>query len=126
MRITIKSIVDEKLKKIQFSSDFGDATAIWIGDLPVYGKDYFVEMDTTGILTFGQDIDVSFVREFKIMQSNDEIIFNAQLEEIVEAGATLRLGDSLVLIETRGTPFSTDSFVKVTTNVDNVTLHSLI
>ena len=85
-----------------------------MGDLPDVGSNYYVEIAIDQCLVWGDDIIVTESLPHRIAQSEAGITLEATLELIDNEGAaTLRLGSSLVLIETEGTPPPINTSVRV-------------
>jgi len=113
MKIHIQEF-DSTKRKVCFNSEVGTAEAIWMGDLPDAGKDYYVEIAINNCLVWGDDIVVTESLVHRITQSESGITLVATLESIdSDESAVLRLGSSIVLIETEGTPPPVGTAVQV-------------
>jgi hypothetical protein len=125
MKITVVRIIDEVQNKIEFSSAYGEAIAIWHGVLPSYEREYYVEMAIKGVYTFNHNILPSIIPIFELKMSNDFLVINCQIEEVEEKVTTLRLGDSLILLETNGEAFDAGTSVKFEVKATNVILYDI-
>jgi hypothetical protein len=104
MKIHIQDL-DDTNYSVRFDSEVGTAQAKWMGDLPDVGSDYYVEIAINNCLVWGDDIIVTEFLPHRITQSEAGIALEATIESIDSDGsAVLRLGTTLVLIETEGTP----------------------
>lgn len=57
MKIIIKSFEENNAEKeVEFSSEFGEGTALWQGTLPKEGIAYDVEIEIPNVLKWGKDI----------------------------------------------------------------------
>lgn len=113
MKIYVKEC-DSKRNYVRFDSEVGGAEAKWMGDLPDVGSDYYVEITINKCLVWGDDIIVTESLPHRITQSELGITLEATLESINSDGfAILRLGMTLVMIETEGTPPPVGTAVKI-------------
>jgi len=104
MKIHVRS-VDPATGRVEFQSDVGAANAAWRGELPEAGRDYHVELAVDERLVWGTDIVPTGGMAHHIAQDGAAVTLDATLESIDDDGAgALRLGPSLVLIDTEGTP----------------------
>lgn len=103
MKVHVRTL-DPASRRVAFSSDLGAAEAGWLGDLPEADRDYHVEIAINERLVWGTDIVTTPPAPPRIAQGPAGITLDATLESIEDDGAaTLRLGPSLVLIDTEGT-----------------------
>jgi hypothetical protein len=103
MKVHVRTL-DPVKRRVAFSSDLGAAEAGWLGDLPEAERDYHVEIAINERLVWGTDIVATPPAPPRIAQGPAGITLDATLESIEDDGAaTLRLGPSLVLIDTEGT-----------------------
>ena len=113
MKIHIQEFNDTN-HSVHFDSEVGTSEAKWMGDLPNVGSDYYVEIAINNCLVWGDDIIVTEPVPHRIAQSEIGITLDATLESIDSDGsAVLRLGATLVLIQTDGSPPSVGSAVQV-------------
>lgn len=100
--------------RVRFTSALGAAEAAWMGDPPAAGRDYAVELAVGDRLIWGDSI-VAIEPAARSIASGDEgPTLVATLESVDEDGAaTLRLGPSLVLVETEGEPPPVGAIVRV-------------
>jgi hypothetical protein len=102
--------------QVNFSTEYGNATALWSGNEPQISKEYFVELEVPGVLYWQKDITVS-EEECGFALKSGMVHLIGLFESIEDDGYTvIRLGDSIISIETQGEPPETGSKVKLTTN----------
>lgn len=101
---------------IEFSSQYGSAKGLWKGDIPEINQHYYIELDIPKILIWGIDIVEADCKEYKVWNEQNNIFLNVQLEYYDDNCTTVRIGDSLILIETQGIPYSVDTFLKIQLN----------
>ncbi|MGB8451169.1 MAG: hypothetical protein WCD89_02455 [Anaerocolumna sp.] len=115
MRVIIKRIINlEQGYNVAFSSEYGNATAIWNGAEPQINKEYFVEIEVSGVLLWQKDISVTDI-ECKIEEMDNGVVYlSGVLESIEDDGYTvIKIGDSIVAIETQGVPPVINSCIKL-------------
>ena len=101
MKIKIKSIYD---RKVEFETEYGSAIGIWKDETPPEMKEYIVELDIRKLIKYS-DINVSNIDEPRIELVSKGILITALLLEYDFDGcATLKLGDSLLEVETIYSP----------------------
>ncbi|MCI8508947.1 MAG: hypothetical protein HFJ06_10350 [Lachnospiraceae bacterium] len=97
MKIFVYEICGEN---VVFISEFGIAVGIWKDHIPPQKKEYYVEIAIEEEFSF-ESIEVADKREPIIKEVDNDIVLAGELEEYEEDGcATLRLGPSLILIDT--------------------------
>lgn len=103
MKVHVRTL-DPARRRVAFSSDLGAAEAGWLGDPPEADRDYHVEIAINERLVWGTDIVATPPAPPGIAQGPAGITLDGTLESIEDDGAaTLRLGPSLVLLDTEGT-----------------------
>lgn len=117
MKIIIKEIINQTQDySISFSTEYGNANALWNGNKPKINEEYLVEFEIPEILYWQKDIVPSEDR-YKIWTENNRFCLIGLFESIEDDGYTIiRLGDTIVPIETRGEPLVLGAFVKLTSN----------
>lgn len=117
MRVIIKEIINQTQGyKVKFSTEYGNASAFWKGNEPHINKEYFVELEVPGVLYWKADIAVTEENHIIAVES-DTVHLVGLLESIEEDGYTvIRLGDSIISLETLGESPAVGSYVKFTTN----------
>ena len=97
MKIEITLISD---KQISFISKYGHAVGIWRDEILPEKKMYSVEIDVTELIKY-DDITIGDGNEPRIELTSEGILISGLLIEYDANGcATLKIGDSLVEIET--------------------------
>jgi hypothetical protein len=125
MKITINEVANKNDGcRVHFSTEYGRAVALWNGKEPEINKEYFVEIEVPGILFWQKDIVVT--DEPCIILSKNNLVHIVALLEFVEDEeyTVLRLGDSIISIETCGEPPKVGSKVKFTTHT--LVLHEVM
>lgn len=90
---------------VRFSSDHGDSVGRWHSDMPESGREYDVEVEVPGVLEWGRDVVASSKTIPSISTTHDAVQICGVLELAHEDGVvTLRIGSSLLLVETQGQP----------------------
>lgn len=123
MKIKIVDIEKKEGKTIvTYESEYGSANAFWEGDSPQREKEYFVEIEVSGVLGWGDDIYQSEVEKTGIGEIIDtNTIFNGYLESVDEDGyTTIRIGDSILCVQTKGESCPIGTFVEII--ADKVTI----
>lgn len=117
MKIKIKEIYKEKSENsIHFSTDFGESKALWRGDKPEMNMEYYVEVDIPDILYWGRTITIAEEAKCFIGTDQEKSILIGCLESVEEDGfAVVRLGESIVALETDGKSFQVGTYVKIST-----------
>jgi len=99
---------------IDFVSSYGEGVATYIGEKPAPNKECFVEVDIEGVLKWGEDIEKCSAKLYKIEKLGNLIWIYGTLESLDEDGyAILRIGESMVSLETSGENFPIGSNIKV-------------
>jgi hypothetical protein len=125
MKIMIVRIVDKILNKIEFSSDYGHAIANWDGELPLSNREYYVEIGIIGKYVFNQNIIPSTTPTYGLTMHDDTLVMNCRIEETEEGVTTVRLGESIILLETGGQAFYIGTFVRIEMERSNITLYDM-
>lgn len=117
MRVKVMEAINQSQGlQVNFSTEYGNATALWSGNEPQISKEYFVELEVPGVLYWQKDITVS-EEVCGIALKSGMVHLVGLFESIEDDGYTvIRLGDSIISIETQGEPPETGSNVKLTTN----------
>jgi hypothetical protein len=105
MKIQVQDVQTTTPPRVQFTSELGGGEAAWLGDPPAAGQEYSVELAVGERLVWGEGIAAAEAASHAVTFADDGVELSASLEGIDDDGvATLRLGPSLVLVETEGTP----------------------
>ena len=101
---------------IKFTTEYGNACALWNGTAPQINEEYTVEFEIPNVLCWKRDI-ISAQEGYLITIENNKFCLVGLFESIDDDGYTvIRLGESIIPIETEGEPLKLGSFVKLTTN----------
>jgi len=124
MKVVIKSYEKSNEEiKVEFSSKFGEGIASWQGVMPKEGISYDVELEIPNVLKWGKDIHRINSQLYSIQLLNNRVCFEGKLESFSEEDGccAIRLGDSIILLETEGTPSEVQSFLRFET--ENVIIY---
>lgn len=115
MEIMVTSVEIDSLSKkifVRCSSPYGNFCADWQSVEPSMNMKYIVEIEIPGVFKWGDTIKQSNEREFQIRKGSEHVSFNGVLDSIDEDGcASIRFGDSIILLETEGEPISLGKYV---------------
>ncbi|MCG7316151.1 MULTISPECIES: hypothetical protein [Brevibacillus] len=116
MKILIKQYEPDE-SKVRFTSQYGEGSAIWHGNPPKEGSTYDVEIEIPQILAWDKDIQATNMDEHPIKIQNDMVDFVGKLESVSEDDGccVVRVGESIILVETEGIPLKVGSFLRVQT-----------
>jgi hypothetical protein len=96
--IAVRSAAAGKNPAVECSTPVGGLTAIWRGSSPpVPGQHYHVELDIVGEITWGKELVVD-----PGPRDSDPTAVSGQIEHADAHTVTLRVGDSLLLLEPLG------------------------
>ena len=115
MKILVEKIifVDSSIH-VDFSTDYGKATALWEGEKPTINFEYHVEIDIDDSLTWEKDIIKNETGEYSIQMHDNRIFLAGMLDSVDDDGyAVLRIGESIITFVTNGIPFVNGSFIKL-------------
>ncbi|GLR11908.1 hypothetical protein GCM10007907_06980 [Chitinimonas prasina] len=102
MRVKVGSVKERRANAtvVAFDSSFGGASAYWIGTAPVEGASYDVEMEVSGVLTWGAEIAEATVGE-SIFEEEGCVCLVGSVQSLSNDGvAVVQLGNDIVLVET--------------------------
>jgi hypothetical protein len=109
MRVRVKNISnDEGGLRVVFSSQFGEAAAVWHGSTPKVGQEYDVELETGELRRWGTpELDVAETSDVEIREEEGDVVVQAYLETAQPDGYTvLRFGQTQdapsLVVETDG------------------------
>jgi hypothetical protein len=116
MKITIDSVrtMTTGETEVIFSCDAGRGIAFWHGAEPTSGQLIDVEMNIEEELCWGKSIrEVEFSKDEQL-SVEDDILIVAFIDSLDEDGVvSIRICDSIVLLETMGTPHSSPTMVEI-------------
>ncbi|MDF2671674.1 MAG: hypothetical protein K0R67_3980 [Paenibacillus sp.] len=118
MKIVITDIQkDHDTISVLYTSEYGSGRAIWMSIEPDIRKEYFVEIDIPEIVQWGLEITLSEQKLYSLKTTGDVTWINGLLESVEEDGViTMRLGQSILLVESTGEPLSCGKFVELKAN----------
>lgn len=101
MLIKVLTVHDDEPAIVECETPVGNLTARWRGEeLPSADETHDVEVETVGHLVWGENLKVSA----GIARTEDETSLIGLVEDVEGAVVTLRVGDSILLLEADGEP----------------------
>ena len=120
MRITIAEILECEIQGtlIKFKTTFGSGKAIWRSvNNPNVLSTYDVEFEVDGALEWGLHILPTEVTEYLVAEDGERVVLQGKVEMVGRDGVlVLRVGENLILLDTKGEALQAGSFVRVTVN----------
>jgi hypothetical protein len=117
MKVQILDIYDRggSSPTVSFSSEIGSAVGSWRGErLPEVSRVYDVEIEIGDNLVWGHNICPVPGGRSEIKLAGDKVIITGLLEALHENGvATMRIADSVVLVDSSGEAPHTPCWVRV-------------
>ncbi|HLZ63566.1 MAG TPA: hypothetical protein VKR06_42065 [Ktedonosporobacter sp.] len=112
--ITKISMEDSGRILVEFQTCFGDGNALWVGQNPILGNSYVVEIEIPGKLSWGEHILKCNQEESKIENKGDYICLTGILLSVEENGfSVMKIENNLVLLEAVGKSFEKGIFIEV-------------
>lgn len=118
MKVQINRVINQtKGYTVAFSNVYGSATAFWNGTEPQANKEYFVEIEIPEVLNWQKDITITDMN-CKIEELDNGMAYiSGVLESVEDDGYTvMKIGDSIIAIETQGEPPIIGSYIKFATS----------
>lgn len=119
MKIFVSKVIEKKAFDeylINFTTDYGKGVGIWKGEEPNAGSEYFIEIDIDDILNWQKDIIYS-EESYNISYDSKKIYISGKFELIEDDGYTIiRIGNSIIALETIGSPYEIGKFIKISCN----------
>ncbi len=99
---------------IEFTCRYGSGRGVWSEAAPQLGREYHVEIDIDQPLHIGVNTKATDDEVPRIEDSGSQVTLVARIESLFDDGAaSLRLGDSLILVALEGAFPTIGSWVKV-------------
>jgi hypothetical protein len=99
--IKVLTVHDDEPAIVECETPVGNLTARWRGgELPSADETHDVEVESVGHLVWGENLKVSA----EIARTEDETSLIGLVEDVEGAAVTLRVGDSILLLEADGEP----------------------
>lgn len=125
MKITITSYNRTK-QLVSFASKYGSSQAIWNGNDPEVNKEYFVEIEIKEILVYGKSFEKTTETNNRIEMHLGKTHIVGILESIeIDGYAVIRIGDSLIAVETIDVPIDLVGCHVVLTTSDSLFLYDV-
>src|SRR4051812_23336524 len=115
MLVKIISVNDKRPPGVEvtFSTRYGMGKGVWMNEPPSVGHEYHIELDIDEKVALLNVITQKSSRDFAIRQENSGLILQGEIEAVeFDNICTLRLGDSILLIEVTGPVPSPGTFVR--------------
>jgi len=109
MRLRVNRIVEIKpgAATVSFGTQLGDASGQWVGDLPIVGGNYEVEIEVPGVLKWNTEISETQSTVESVFEENSRVCIVGRLLAIDDDGvAAIELCGDIILVEIVGTPSS--------------------
>ncbi len=117
MKVTILAVdCTDKLSNcwVEFSTPYGNGRAFWDGSPPKIDHSYAVELEIAEILTWGTQIVEVQNKHTGITYQDNKLSLLGRLEANDPDGVVfVRLGTTLLMLETAGKPAAPGSFVQI-------------
>ena len=106
MKIKIEKTYSEFGKvRVEFSSDYGISAAMWVGEVPVIGSFYDVELDVDDDLVWGENISMTSTNATMISLEEEFFVVVGAVISLEEDGCvSISIGDSVILLEVKNAP----------------------
>lgn len=110
MKIEIKQVTvgESGEALVEFLTPYGEGRGIWQDDAPVEGESYYIELQIGRALEWGRDIISTNQKSCSIELDGEKVVLRGVVEAISNVNddnsLVLRVGDSLVLADSRGVP----------------------
>jgi hypothetical protein len=116
MHITVTLVANTASSPvIEFNCRYGVGRGTWTVGVPRLDQEYDVEFDFDQPLRFGVNTKVTNDKVSRIYNSEHQITFIAKIEDVFENDtASLRFGDSLILVDYEGVFPAIGTWVEVT------------
>jgi len=113
MQVTISAVSDGEHPIVLFDSALGTGRGRWMVGKPRSGTTYDVEFKMP-YLRWAEQIFLSDLSRPRIAMASDQLLITLQIERVdVEGVFELRLGESVVLMETTGIPAGPGDWIDV-------------
>ncbi len=116
MRVTIEKILIEKKDGIavECRTEFGSWQALWVGEKPVPGNIYDIEIYIPYVLTWEHDIVLSQQKIYQMKENEKTVSFIGIIDLVKEDGLFfLRLAKNSILMQAEGMPFNDGTWVEI-------------
>ena len=108
MLVTILKAVSQEDGQIEveFSSQLGRAKGLWMDDFPKVEQSYDVEINIDDVLQWGIDIYNMQEDKFMLQETERDLLLQRTLDNYDEGEglSIIRLGTSILIIDTTGEP----------------------
>ncbi len=106
MKIKVeKTYSHDDAVRVEFSSDLGRSAAIWVGEAPVTGAHYDVELDVDDDLVWGESVSTTSRNKPTIALEEELFVVVGTVISFEEDGCvSISLGDSVILLDVENVP----------------------
>lgn len=99
---------------VRFDSAYGEGFGRWMEGVPVVGNEYHVEFDIDSPLRIGENLRITKEEKARININQKDLIIVAKVDNAFDDGsASLRMGDSLLLVEYESSFPSVGSWIEI-------------
>lgn len=124
MRVTVTGIRGSAPSLVEFTSDVGNADAIWRGHSPPELQDYDVELNIPGQLRWGAEAEIDAAAAAGISRVGAETRVVGRVVECDDIGVlSLELAGSLVMVELADGPPSDVAGANVSLRIRRLELY---
>lgn len=106
MKIKVEKMYsDGDAVRVEFSSDYGRSAAIWVGEPPITGSFYDVELDVDDDLIWGESISTTSRNTATISLEEELFVVVGTVISLEEDGClSISVGDSVILLDVENAP----------------------
>lgn len=115
MQLNITSVTDATpVSIVEFTCPYGAGRGRWATGVPKLGQEYDVELDFNDPLRIGVNVEVTDNEIPSIRNSDHQITIVAKVEDLFDDHTgSLRLGESLILVEFEGVLPVVETWVEI-------------
>jgi len=106
MKIKVEKVsLDDNVIRVDFSSDYGRSSALWVGEMPTLGTFYDVEFDIDDDLVWGESIFTTKRDRTMIALEKGAFVVVGKVIRFEEDGClSIVVGESVVLLDVADAP----------------------
>jgi hypothetical protein len=106
--------VEADMSVVSFSTDFGDAVALWNGSIPQPDTIHHVEVEISDTLIWDKNIEQVQKNMCSLGMETGEFFLVGRLESADDEGySVIRIGDSVVVVIAKGSRPPLGAFVRI-------------
>jgi len=106
MKIKVEKMsCNDNVIRVDFSSDYGRSSALWVGEIPTLGTFYDVELDIDDDLVWGEGISTTKRDRAMIALEKGVFVVVGKVIKLEEDGClSVSVGESVVLLDVANAP----------------------